>query len=135
MAIALDMAMAMDNVFTLTQAGEYRKIQAFGLMLVFSCTPFLSSRYRLSLYVAMSVFVCVCVPLLKLFKMSYYSHSQVLKVKSVNCKKIRKDIDVRFKDFGSEMVKKSRPEKSLFWSSPLILDGSRSRSAAVSDCA
>ena len=67
MAIALDIAMAMDmanhfykldNVCTLTPVGEYRKYQysvsgvpsgALGnssdLMLVFSCTPLLSSRY------------------------------------------------------------------------------------------
>ena len=69
MAIALDIAMAvamaklhhfykLENVFTLTRVGEYRKIPVFGLrsslgnslnlMLVFPCTPLLSSMYRLS---------------------------------------------------------------------------------------
>ena len=65
MAFTLDIAMTMamlqlhhfyklDNVCTLTRVGEYRKIPAFGLwssldlMLVFPCTPLLSSRYRLN---------------------------------------------------------------------------------------
>ena len=45
----------LDNVCTLTRVGDYRKIPSFGLgssldlILVFSYTPLLLSRYRLNI--------------------------------------------------------------------------------------